>query len=210
VTYSYDSNGNLTQKVEAGVTWTYVWDAENRLKWVCNTTPCTEAASVASFKYDPLGRRVEKVAGGVTTTYTYDGEDILRQVAGGSTLKFVHGPGIDEPLAHEDGAGTLTYFHADGLGSLVKTTSAAGAVLTTRRYDAFGTYELGAANGYGFTGREWDSESGLYYYRARYYDPKIGRFISEDPIRFSGGINFYAYCAAMSRRLYSSARWPAM
>jgi RHS repeat-associated protein len=176
------------------VTWTYVWDAENQLKWACNTTPCTEAASVASFKYDPLGRRVEKVAGGLTTTYTYNGEDILRQIAGGSTLKYVHGPAIDEPLAQEDGAGVLSYFHADGLGSTVKTTSSAGSVTSTRRYDAFGNFELGATNGYAFTGREWDSETGLAYYRARYYDPKIGRFISEDPIGLDGGdINFYAY-----------------
>jgi uncharacterized protein RhaS with RHS repeats len=158
---SYDSNGNLTQRVEGGVTWTYVWNAENLLKWVCNTTPCTEAGAVASFKYDPLGRRVEKVAGGVTTTYIYDGEDILRHVAGGSTLTFVHGPGIDEPLAQEDGAGALSYFHADGLGSVVKTTSPAGAVTSTRRYDAFGNFELGAANGYAFTGREWERDGSL-------------------------------------------------
>lgn len=161
-----DSNGNLTQKVEGGVTWTYVWDAENRLKWVCNTTPCTQGGAVAAFLYDALGRRVEKVAGGVTTTYTYNGEDILRQIAGGSTLKYVHGPGIDEPLAQEDGAGVLTYFHADGLGSIVKTTTSAGAVTATRRYDAFGNLELGATNGYAFTGREWDTETGLAYYRA--------------------------------------------
>jgi RHS repeat-associated protein len=66
-------------------------------------------------------------------------------------------------------------------------------VISTRRYDAVGTFELGAANGYAFTGREWDTQTGLYYYRARYYDPKIGRFISEDPIGVMGGMNFYAY-----------------
>jgi len=44
-----------------------------------------------------------------------------------------------------------------------------------------------------YTGREGDPETGLYYYRARYYDPKVGRFISEDPIRFAGGVNFYSY-----------------
>jgi RHS repeat-associated protein len=195
-----DSNGNLTTKVEGGLTWTYVWDAENRLKWVCNTTPCTEAASVASFKYDPLGRRVEKIAGGVTTTYTHDGEDILREISGATTTKYVHGPGlIDEPLAQEDGGGALTYFHADGLGSVVKTTNSAAVVLMTRRYDAFGVLELGATNGYSFTGREWDGETGLYYYRARYYDPKIGRFISEDPLpvtlRGTEELNAYTYAA---------------
>jgi RHS repeat-associated protein len=192
-TYTYDSNGNLSQKVEGGTTWTYVWDAENRLKWVCNTTPCTQGAAVASFLYDALGRRVGKVAGGVTTTYTHDGEDLARQIAGGSTLKFVHGPGIDEPLAQEDGGGVPSYFHSDGLGSIVKMTSSAGAVTSTRRFDGFGNFELGTANGYAFTGREWDTETGLAFHRARYYDPTIGRFLSEDPIGFGGGLNFYTY-----------------
>jgi RHS repeat-associated protein len=188
-----DSNGNLSTKVEGGVTWTYVWDAENRLRWVCNTTPCTQGAAVATYLYDPLGRRVDKVAGAATTTYTYDGEDIVRQIAGGSTLKFVHGPAIDEPLAQEDGAGALSYHHVDGLGSIVKMTNSAGAVTSTRRYDAFGNFDLGATNGYAFTGREWDAETGLSYYRARYYDPRIGRFLSEDPLLAESWPNLYAY-----------------
>src|SRR2546425_5548212 len=100
-------------------------------------------------------------------------------------LKYLHGPDSDEPLAQEDGAGALAYFHPDGLGSIIKMTDSASAVVSSRRYDAFGNFELGAANGYGFTGREWESATGLYYYRARYYDPKSGRFISEDPIGFN-------------------------
>jgi RHS repeat-associated protein len=186
--YGYDSNGNLTSKTEGGATWTYEWNAENQLTRVLNN-----GSEAARFKYDPLGRRVEKVVDGNTTTWTYDGSAMLRQVSGSSTLKYVHGPGIDEPLAQEDGGGALGYFHVDGLGSIVKTTNSAGTVTATRRYEAFGNFELGATNGYSFTGREWDSETGLYYYRARYYDPKTGRFISEDPIRFAGGVNFYRY-----------------
>jgi RHS repeat-associated protein len=69
----------------------------------------------------------------------------------------------------------------------------AGAVTTTRRYDAVGNLEVGATNGYAFTGREWDSEGGLYYYRARYYDPKIGRFIRPDPLGFIADLSFYTY-----------------
>ena len=143
--------------------------------------------------YDPLGRRIEKTTGGVTTRWTYAGEDILREVRGGTTIKYVHGPGIDEPLAAVEGS-TVTYFHADALGSIAKMTSAEGSVDLSRRYDAWGNLELAATSGgYTFTGREWDAETGLYYYRARYYDPKIGRFVSEDPIGFLGGNNFYAY-----------------
>jgi RHS repeat-associated protein len=68
-------------------------------------------------------------------------------------------------------------------------------VTLARRYDAWGNLELGATtSGYAFTGREWDPEAGLSYYRARYYDPQIGRFNSEDPMRLGGGdTNFYQY-----------------
>ena len=124
----------------------------------------------ARFSYDPLGRRVEKIASGLTTAYTYARSSILREARGSSTIKYVHGPVVDQPLAVDDGTG-LTYFHADGLGSVVKTTNSAGALTLTRRYDASGNLEAGASEpGYAFTGREWDPEAGLYYYRARYYD----------------------------------------
>ncbi len=147
-TYGYDPNGNVTSKAAGGVTWTYEWNPENQLTRVLNN-----GSEVARFKYDALGRRVEKVAGGVTTIWTYDGHDILREVSGTTMLKYIHGPGIDEPLGQEDGSGALSYFHADGLGSIVKTTSSAGSVLTSRRYDSFGNIELGPTNGYAFTGR---------------------------------------------------------
>ena len=189
--YTYDANGSLTHKVEGPDTWTYEWNAENRL-----TRALKNAVEQARFAYDALGRRVERVAIGGATAYTYDGEDILREVSGPTSLKYVQGPGIDEPLAQEDGAGALTYVHADGLGSVVRATNAAGTAVSSRRYDAFGSLELGATNGYAFTGREWDAEAGLYYYRARYYNPDTGRFISEDPIGVEGGLNFYSYVSS--------------
>jgi RHS repeat-associated protein len=133
---------------------------------------------------------VQKIAGGLTRKFTYDGEDILREkVVGVGNLRYIHGPGIDDPLAHEELAtGAMTYYHADGLGSIVKTTDSSGTVTLTRTYDSFGIPSDGATTpGYAYTGREWDPETGLYYYRARYFDPKIGRFISEDPIGFEGG-----------------------
>ena len=65
----------------------------------------------------------------------------------------------------------------------------------TRTYDAWGNLDAASATvgGPAFTGREWDPETGLYYYRARYYEPKLGTFVSEDPIGMDGGINFYIY-----------------
>jgi RHS repeat-associated protein len=165
------------------------WNADNQLK-----RALLNSSEIARFAYDPLGRRVEKVAGGVTISYTHDGANILREVRGATTLEYIHGPGVDEPLAQEDPAGALTYYHADGLGSVVRRTNQAGVVVHEYRYDAWGNIETGASEpGYSFTGREWDPEIGLYYYRARYYDPRIGRFISEDPTRYRGGLNYYTY-----------------
>ncbi len=90
------------------------------------------------------------------------------------------------------------YYHADGLGSIIAITNSAGQVVQRYEYDSFGqiTYiqDPNFIQPYTYTGREYDEESGLYYYRARYYDAKVGRFISEDPIGFAGGdVNFYAY-----------------
>jgi RHS repeat-associated protein len=165
------------------------WNAEGQLKRVS-----LNGNEVARFSYDQLGRRVEKVAGGVTTSYAYDGEDILREVRGGATFKYLHGPGIDEPLASEDASGTLTYYHADGLGSILKRTSQAGAVVHEYRYDAWGQIEAGATEpGYAFTGREWDPEIELAYYRARFYSSAVGRFVSADPVGMKDRSSRYAY-----------------
>ena len=150
----------------------------------------------SSFVYDPVGRRVEKATSTKIVTYTYDGMDILREsttvLASTTASYYVHGPGIDEPLAKETG-GVFTYYHADGLGSIVKETNQSGNVTHTLTYDAWGDIQSGERDGFAFTGREWDPETRLYYYRARYYDPKAGRFVSEDPIGFLAGTNFVSY-----------------
>ena len=187
--YTYDSNGNLITKTEGTDVWGYEWNSNNEL-----TRVTKNSIEQARFSYGPRGRRVEKVAGGVTTGYVYDREDIIREVRGASTFKYVHGSGTDEPLAREDSAGALTYYHADGLGSIGKRTSQTATVVHEYRYDAWGNIEAGASEaGYAFTGREWDPEVELAYYRARYYISQSGRFTSEDPIGFGGGANFYVY-----------------
>ncbi len=209
-TYIYDANGNVAQKVDGADTWTYEWNVENQLVRVTKN-----GRQVARFAYDALGRRVERTVGETVgpssrapndfpdvRSYLYDGEGILRERNSGYpevvANLYVNGPGIDEPLAVEPEWGPFpTYYHADGLGSIVKTTNMTGEAGATRQYDSWGNLEAGTYQpGYAFTGREWDPESGLYYYRARYYDPSIGRFINEDPIRYAGGqANFYAYVA---------------
>jgi RHS repeat-associated protein len=207
-TYTYDANGNLSQKVEPGATWSYTWNAENQL------TAVTKNGVVSPvFLYDPRGRRVKKGSTANPVQYTYDGEDILiERRTSTDILMWVHGPGIDEPLASQNTAPGFTdnwkYRHLDGLGSLV-TTIKSGAIISTVDYDAFGNG--GTVTGYGYTGREFDPETGLLYYRARYYDPKIGRFLSEDPIRWRG-LNSYSYARANPVRWKDPLglwEWPA-
>jgi RHS repeat-associated protein len=104
-------------------------------------------------------------------------------------------PVVDEPLVGQRQP-KIFYYEADGLGSVTSLTDPTGAVAATYTYDSFGfmTASTGSAtNWFRYSARQFDSDTALYYNRARYYDPTTGRFLSEDPIGFKGGINFYAY-----------------
>ena len=108
------------------------------------------------------------------------------------TIRYYHGAGIDEPLARENSSDIVTYYLADHLGSIVQETSNAGAATLEREYDPWGILiQASGASGYAFTGREWDSEIGLYFYRARYYDPTISRFTGRDAILGTGSLYSY-------------------
>jgi RHS repeat-associated protein len=170
-------------------TKTYQWDAANRLVAVLQG-----ATTLASFVYDGSGKRQQKIAAGVTHTSVYDEANIVEErVSGGATLDYVQ-MGLDRTLAQRDQAGVVTYYLADHLGSIDQITSSNGAVTLTREYDPWGNLLQGSAtSGYAFTGREWDSETGLYYYRARYYPPSMARWLSEDPARPAHGQNLYQY-----------------
>jgi len=157
--------------------------------------------TTANYKYDGLGRRVEKEVinvGTMVTRYVYDNEDILLELNGSNaiTARYTHGPGIDEPLIMEKNSQSY-YYHADGLGSITELTNQAGTLAQRYTYSSFGKIEsqldAGFLQPYTYTGREFDSETGLYYYRARYYDASVGRFLSNDPIGLSGGLNLYGY-----------------
>lgn len=130
----------------------------------------------------------------MTTQYLYDANDIAQEISGEAVLATYLGAlGIDEPFVR-DGA-TTEYYHADALGSVLALTGHTAIAQTHYAYDVFGkTVATGvtSANPFLYAGRE-NEISGLYYYRARYYNPTLQRFVSEDPIGFAGGVNLYAY-----------------
>jgi RHS repeat-associated protein len=183
--FSYDLNGNLTSDGSA----TFTWNVRDQLTAVGGGSPGT-------FTYDALGRRRTRTVGGVTTSYLYDLLDAVQEQVGGSaSAHYLLGQGIDERFARNDSTGTSWYL-LDPLQSTIALTDGAGTVQTSYTYEPFGTTaQAGAANANParYTGRE-DDGTGLYYYRTRYYDPRVARFVSEDPIAFGGGgPNLYAY-----------------
>jgi RHS repeat-associated protein len=194
-TYTYDLNGNRTQKIDGSTSTAYTYDDENRLVRVEITGSTT---TVITYAYDPFGRRIEKNVNGTITRYLYDQQAVILEYdqAGTVQTRYTHGPGIDEPLAMEKNS-LMYYYHADGLGSIVALTNTSGGVAQRYNYDAFGNITSGAPTvmqPYTYTAREYDPETGLYFYRTRYYDPKAGRFLTRDPIGFEGGdVNLYSY-----------------
>ena len=197
----YDGNGNLT----SDGAHTYQYDYANRLVSVDN-------GATATYSYDPLGRRIRKVVGTTTTDYFYAGHQMIESISitqsGNNaiielTTDYVYSPRTDDVLMAWRGDNKF-YFHKNRLGNTMAITDASGNVVERYIYDVFGAPQFIAPNGTEraasiidndilFTGREYDSETGLYYYRARTLNPDLGRFQQQDPTGYDDGLNMYAY-----------------
>jgi RHS repeat-associated protein len=187
---TYDANGNLT----GDGLWTYRYDEENRLRQV------SRPGLTADYAYDPQGRRRSKTVNGTTTYFINDGPNELAELnATGTRQRFyLNGLGMDERVGlHDDAGGTgWQFFHANHQGSVVLTSlaSSGGGTGTIIDYGPFGESASAASgNPIRYTGRYLDAESGLYYYRARYYSPALGRFLQTDPIGVKDDVNLYTY-----------------
>jgi RHS repeat-associated protein len=182
---TYDANGNLTNDG----TNTYTWDARNHMAGI-------SGGNTASFVYDGVGRRVLNTISGTSTQFLYDGLSPVQELQSGSpSANMLTGLGIDEHLQRTDSGGVHDYL-SDIIGSPVALTGTSGSIQTQYTYTPFGNASssgTASSNPYQFTGRENDG-IGLDYYRARYYSPTTQRFISQDPLDFSGGdFNLYGY-----------------
>lgn len=182
--HTYDNAGNLTNDGSR----TYTWDSRQRLSVLSGSV-------TASFSYDADNRRKQKTVTGTATSFVYDGLQAVQEIKNSQTTNLLPGAGLDELISRTDPSGTVRYFLGDALGSTAALTDSAGTAQTQYAYTPYGVATASGAtsdNAFQYTGRENDG-TGLYYYRARYYDPAKGRFTAEDPIGFEGGLNVYAY-----------------
>jgi RHS repeat-associated protein len=215
--YTYDAAGNLlvrTDKV-TGVHRNFTWDYRNRLVRVDDYAADGSLAAEVTYAYDGTDRRISTLDNAAPGSglpirgryFVYSGAELILEfvdfdVSGGAApqlaVRYFYGPAIDQVLAQEVVDTGVQWLLANHEGSISDMANAAGVAIQHFDYDAYGNIVQKTAvdvdTRFRFTGREFDFETGLYYYRARYLDPHTGRFLSEDPSGFaSGDTNLYRY-----------------
>jgi RHS repeat-associated protein len=203
VNFTHDSVGAIVCRIigtcpsGTGTGLKYGWDALGRLRAIRDGFT---NALIDSFAYDPQGRRVIKKKGtGGTEYYVYEGSQVILDVdsTGAVLREYAWFPGtVDRLLALRTPMDTFAAVLDPQTGS-VRGLARFRTGARVKEYAELPWGDVAADTGlvvrYRFAGREYDQETGLYYMRARYYDPTMGRWISEDPIGVAGGLNLYAY-----------------
>jgi len=185
--------------------WTYTNDVYGNIIQAANGT------QTVRFYFDGANKRVGKeIDTDGAIWWLHDGIHLVEEYDSvtSQTTEYIYEPGIDRPLAKIEG-GVTKFFHQDVFGNVVALTNGGGDLVEEYRYDIWGNFEAFDQNGdpiqgdpeslFLFTARQWDSEPGLYYYRARSYSQTLGRFMQQDPIGFAGGdLNLVRYVANSS------------
>lgn len=190
--YFYDEAGNLIQKQEPGKISSYEYDERNYLHRIF------DGEHDITYTYDVQGNRTAKVIDGRRTEYVVDPlnstPQVLAEYDGAGTLisRYVYGT---ERLSRRTADQAVSYYLTDGRATVYQQIDDLGVAGEASSYSPFGlpAGNPEAAGGYGFAGEQFDAETGLIYLRARYYDPQLGRFISEDPLGLAAGLNRYLY-----------------
>ena len=208
-TWSYDRNGDVTKVVGPSSTQTYTYDAADHLVGVMTTAGAN--TTTVSYTYDGDGNRVSETAGSTVTKFVWDPFGQYPELAlelngsGGLIARFIYGDG---PVAME--TPTATYFYQlDPQGSVAEMTDASGNAVAAYHYDGYGNVTIAGTNPTGnslmFQGQWLDANTGLYYMRARNYDPTTGRFTQRDPLMPVVGVPFVSpYVFALDRPTYFS------
>ena len=192
LTLSYDNNGNTVQKIshttgnDDSTNWHYRYNVQNNLIQVQQENAEGNMATINTFTYDDSWRRIKKtVAEGDTTLYITPAHIMTRKQSGQTTTtQYIHGAqGIIASLSQEKG---IRYLHPDHIGSTTLKTDESGKETNRIIYSAYGRVDQKISKAaddvrFKFTGKEFDSESELYYYGARYYDPDLKVFTTPDP-----------------------------
>jgi len=180
---NHDARGNVTAIGATG----YGYNVEN---WM------THGGGMSQLYPDPAGRLIRTVTG-TDTRFAWDGNDLALELdpSGNVLRRYVHGPGMDEPLLWYEGSGTgdRRWLHADERGSVFAVSDGSGSAIATYSFDEYGLPGGGSAGRFGYTGQLWLPELGAYHYKARVYNPALGRFMQADPIGYRGGMNLYGY-----------------
>lgn len=199
--YSYDFEGNRIAKaamvadgvVEQEGSSSYQWDGKNRLTQV--TLP---DSSTINYAYDYQNRMVSRTKGSEVRTYLYgSGTQVLEETLNGQRLA-LYGWGADGLDSRIDANGQSLFYLKDALGSVIAIVDDRGSVVQSYEYSAYGECLSGkdAVNAFrlvGGAGGRADDATGLVYFWNRWYDPQVGRWVSEDPIRETGGLNLFGY-----------------
>ena len=190
----YDLNGNLVNDGKN----IYTYDHENRIIAVND-------GKTSAYNYDALGRRIQKTKGDKIINYFFDGQQVIEERNEKDAIEatYVWGTWVDDIVSMSRN-GNSYYYHTNTVGSVTSVTDGSGKTVERYEYDAFGNVSFynenfsqlagsGINNSYMFTGRQYEAETGLYFYRTRYYDPRHGRFLQRDPLDYEDGMGLYTY-----------------